>query len=114
MLNNCYKCAKAISAKGPPFPVEPVIMDLLFSQHKLTKWLEGQISKGKTNVLNPLDQSLNEISHIISSTVDRICSADFNSSCWRANIFQSVIDSSFLSNASISSFRCKILIRILS
>jgi hypothetical protein len=38
-------------------------MALLFSQHKLIKWLEGQISKGKTNVLNPLDQSLNEISH---------------------------------------------------
>jgi hypothetical protein len=63
MLNNCYKYAKAINAKAQPFPVEPVIMALLFSQHKLIKWLEGQISKEKTNVLNPLDQSLNEISH---------------------------------------------------
>ncbi|MGB7954996.1 MAG: hypothetical protein WCF23_13545 [Candidatus Nitrosopolaris sp.] len=62
MLNNCYKYAKAINAKGQPFPAEPVIMALLFSQHKLIKWLEGQISKGKTNVLNPSDQSLNEIS----------------------------------------------------
>ncbi len=63
MLNDCYKYANAINAKAQPFPAEPVIMALLFSQHKLIKWLEGQISKGKTNVLNPLDQSLNEISH---------------------------------------------------
>jgi hypothetical protein len=63
MLNDCYKYAKAINAKAQPFPSESVIMALLFSQHKLIKWLEGQISKGKTNFLNPLDQSLNEISH---------------------------------------------------
>ena len=30
MLNNCYKYAKAINAKGRPFPIEPVIMALLF------------------------------------------------------------------------------------
>ena len=63
MLNECYKYAKAINAKAHPFPVESVIMALLFSQHKLIKWLEGQISKEKTNVLNALDQSMNEISH---------------------------------------------------
>ena len=63
MLSDCYKYAKAINAKGQPFPAEPVIMALLFSQHKMIEWLQGQISKGKTNVLNPLDQSLNEISH---------------------------------------------------
>ncbi len=60
MLNDCYKYAKAINAKAQPCPV---IMALLFSQHKMIEWLEGQISKEKTNVLNPLDQSLNEISH---------------------------------------------------
>jgi hypothetical protein len=43
MLNNCYKYAKAINAKGWPFPTEPVIMTLLFSQHKLIEWLEAQI-----------------------------------------------------------------------
>ena len=43
MLNNCYKYAKAINAKGRPFPTEPVIMALLFSQHKLIEWLEAQI-----------------------------------------------------------------------
>jgi hypothetical protein len=59
MFNSCYKYAKAINAKAQPFPAEA----LLFSQHKMIEWLEGQISKGKTNVLNPLDQSLNEISH---------------------------------------------------
>jgi hypothetical protein len=39
MLNSCYKYSKAINAKGWPFPTEPVIMALLFSQHKLIEWL---------------------------------------------------------------------------
>ena len=47
MLNNCYKYAKAINAKGQPFPAEPVIMAMLFSQHKIIELLEGQISKRK-------------------------------------------------------------------
>jgi hypothetical protein len=47
MLTNCYKYAKAINAKGQPFPAEPVIMALLFSQQKLIEWLEAQISKRK-------------------------------------------------------------------
>ena len=63
MLNDCYKYAKAINAKAQPFPSEPVIMALLFSQHKMIEWLEGRISKQKINILNPLDQSLKEISH---------------------------------------------------
>jgi hypothetical protein len=62
-FNDCYKYSKAINVKGEPFPTESLIMALLFSQHKLIEWLEGQISKGKTSVLNPLDESLNEISH---------------------------------------------------
>ena len=63
VLNDCYKYSKAINVKGEPFPTESLIMALLFSQHKLIEWLEGRISKVKTSVLNPLDQSLNEISH---------------------------------------------------
>lgn len=47
MLNDCYKYSKAINAKGRPFPTEPVIMALLFSQHKVIKWLESQICKVK-------------------------------------------------------------------
>jgi hypothetical protein len=35
MLNDCYKYAAAINAKGQPFPVEPLIMALLLSQHKM-------------------------------------------------------------------------------
>jgi hypothetical protein len=62
MLNDCYKYAKAINAKGQPFPAEPVIMALLFSQHKMIEWLEGQISKPKINILKPLDESINPIS----------------------------------------------------
>jgi hypothetical protein len=47
MLNDCYKYSKAINAKGRPFPSEPVIMALLFSQHKVIEWLESQICKVK-------------------------------------------------------------------
>jgi len=47
VINNCYRYAKAINAKGQPFPAEPVIVALLFSQHKMIKWLQGQISKRK-------------------------------------------------------------------
>ena len=63
MLNDFYKYAKAINPKAQPFPSEHVIMALLFSQHKMIEWLEGQISKPKINILKPLDQSINEISH---------------------------------------------------
>jgi len=47
MLNDCYKYSTAINAKGIPFPTEPVIMALLFSQHKLIEWLEMQVSKNQ-------------------------------------------------------------------
>ena len=33
ILNDCYKYATAINAKGQPFPTEPLIMTLLLSQH---------------------------------------------------------------------------------
>ena len=45
MLNDCYKYAAAINAKGKPFPAEPLIMELLLSQHKMIDWLTKQISK---------------------------------------------------------------------
>jgi hypothetical protein len=45
MLNDCYKYAAAINAKGKPFPAEPLIMALLLSQHKIIDWLTKQISK---------------------------------------------------------------------
>ncbi len=61
ILDDCYKYAKAINTKAQPFPSEPLIMALLFSQHKMIEWLEQQISKPKINILKPLDQSLNEI-----------------------------------------------------
>jgi hypothetical protein len=53
MLKDCYKYAKAINAKAQPFPSEPVIMALLFSQHKMIEWLEEQISKPKIDILKP-------------------------------------------------------------
>ena len=45
MLNDCYKYATAINAKGQPFPTEPLLMALLLSQHKMIDWLTKQISK---------------------------------------------------------------------
>jgi hypothetical protein len=44
MLNECYKYAAAINAKGEPFPAEPLIMALLLSQHKMIDWLTKQLS----------------------------------------------------------------------
>jgi hypothetical protein len=43
MLNDYYKYAEAINAKGHPFPTEPLIMALLLSQH--IKWLTGYQNK---------------------------------------------------------------------
>ena len=52
MLNDCYKYAAAINAKGQPFPAEPLIMALLLSQHKMMDWLTKQISKYESPVNN--------------------------------------------------------------
>jgi hypothetical protein len=52
MLNDCYKYAAAINAKGQPFPTEPLIMALLLSQYKMIDWLTKQISKYKSPVNN--------------------------------------------------------------
>jgi hypothetical protein len=52
MLNDCYKYAAAINAKGQPFPAEPLIMALLLSQHKMIDWLTKQISKYQSPVYN--------------------------------------------------------------
>jgi hypothetical protein len=43
MLNDCFKYAMAINAKGQPFPTEPLIMALLLSQHKLIDWITKQV-----------------------------------------------------------------------
>jgi len=45
MLNECYKYAVAINAKGEPFPTEPLIMALLLSQQKMIDWLLSHTSK---------------------------------------------------------------------
>lgn len=44
MLNDCYKYAIAINAKGEPFPAEPLLMSLLLSQHKMIEWLTDNSS----------------------------------------------------------------------
>jgi len=48
MLNDCYKYATAINAKGEHFPTEPLIMSLLLSQHKMIGCLSKRISLAKT------------------------------------------------------------------
>ena len=52
MINDCYKYATAINAKGEPFPTEPLIMTLLFSQHKMIDLLTKRISKHESLVNN--------------------------------------------------------------
>ena len=49
MLNDCYKYAAAINAKGEPFPTEPLIMTLLLSQHKMIDWLTESILKQESD-----------------------------------------------------------------
>jgi hypothetical protein len=52
MLNDCYKYATAINAKGEPFPAKPLIIALLVSQLKMIDWLTERISKYKSPVNN--------------------------------------------------------------
>jgi hypothetical protein len=47
MLRLCYRYAKAINAKGEPFPEEAVIMTLLFKQHLMIKELKQAIQRLK-------------------------------------------------------------------
>ena len=61
MLNDCYKYATAINAKGEPFPAEPLIMALLLSQHKVIDWLTKQISKYESPVNNKRIQESEEV-----------------------------------------------------
>jgi hypothetical protein len=44
MLNDCYKYSTAINAKGELFPIEAVLMSLIFQQQKMIDWLIVQIS----------------------------------------------------------------------
>ena len=47
-----YKYAAAINAKGQYFPAKPLIIALLFLQHKIIDWLTKQISKHESLVNN--------------------------------------------------------------
>jgi hypothetical protein len=60
MLNDCYKYAAAINAKGEPFPTEPLIMTLLLSQHKMIDWLTKQISKYESHLNNNNNKEVKE------------------------------------------------------
>ncbi len=73
MLNDCYKYAAAINAKGHPFPAEPLIMALLLSQHKMIDWLTKQISKNESLVNNKREvKSFKEEELGIENTCDYI------------------------------------------
>ena len=60
MINDCYKYAAAINAKGEPFPTEPLIMTLLLSQHKMIDWLTKQISKYESHLNNNNNKEVKE------------------------------------------------------
>ena len=49
MLNDCYRYAEAVNAKGEPFPAEALLMALVFSQHKMIGWLVSRL-EGKKGV----------------------------------------------------------------
>jgi hypothetical protein len=51
MLNECYKYAAVINAKGEPFASEPLITALLPSQHKMINWLIELISKQNSIII---------------------------------------------------------------
>lgn len=48
MLNDCYRYAQAINAKGEPFPAESLLMALIFSQHKMIGWLVSRFKGEKS------------------------------------------------------------------
>jgi hypothetical protein len=66
MLNDCYKYAAAINAKGQPFPAEPLIMALLLSQHKMIDWLTKQILKHES-----IDNDKKEVKHFKEEELGR-------------------------------------------
>lgn len=39
MLDDCFRYATSVNAKGEPFPAEALLMALIFSQHKMIDWL---------------------------------------------------------------------------
>jgi hypothetical protein len=65
MLNDCYKYAASINAKGKPFPAEPLIMALLLSQHKIIDWLTKQISKYESFVNNSNKEELKKSEEVL-------------------------------------------------
>ena len=49
MLRKLHDYSTAINAKAEPYPSEPVIMALLFEQHKLIKWLKLKFNGSGNN-----------------------------------------------------------------
>lgn len=45
MLDDCYRFASAVNAKGEPFPAEALLMALIFRQHQIIGWLIKQVNK---------------------------------------------------------------------
>jgi hypothetical protein len=66
MLNDCYKYATAINAKGEPFPTEPLIMSLLLSQHKMIEWLSKRISLSHKGFVKNIMTQRNHTNHFIT------------------------------------------------
>lgn len=48
MLNDCYRYAAAVNAKGEPFPAEALLMALIFQQHQMINWLVQQLKARKS------------------------------------------------------------------
>ena len=45
MLDECYRYATAVNAKGEPFPAEALLMTLIFVQHRMIGFLLRTVGK---------------------------------------------------------------------
>ena len=45
MLDDCYRYAAAVNAKGEPFPTEALLMALIFHQQQIIDWLVNKVQK---------------------------------------------------------------------
>jgi hypothetical protein len=70
MLQKLRDYSTAINAKAGPFPSEPVILALLFEQHKLIRWLKSKFDVNSQLKIHPILANLSTV--IYYSTYDLI------------------------------------------
>ena len=79
MLADCYKYAKAINAKGEPFPAEPLLLSLLLSQQKMIDRLSAQ------NITKPVKSNCKD--NIYCDDLEWKCRPRIYHNFWMCRIF---------------------------